>query len=319
MVASSLASAPLFDTAPPDGARPSLLGRMKARTVASLSGLILPLVEKAARPYMGGKTVGEALLAVDRLSTEGIAATLGFWDLGGETPAQIADIAFDAMDCLSWQARDCTVSLKPPALHYAPDLARALGATAAALGLRLHCDSHGADMADFSNDFADTLAEALGPDGVGTTLPGRWWRSLGDADWAAEKGYAVRVVKGQWPDPEAPGRDLAEGFFAVIDRLAGKTRHVAVATHDFELGRSSLLRLREAGTVCELEVLLGMPAAPLLAWARQNGFKTRVYVPYGPGFVPNAVGVLRRNPRLLLSVAKDRLQAVRAALTGAGR
>jgi proline dehydrogenase len=53
-----------------------------------------------------------------------------------------------------------------------------------------------------------------------------------------------------------------------------------------------------------VEVLLGMPAGPLLAWAKQNGVKVRVYVPYGCGFIPNAVGVLRRNPRLVLAIAR---------------
>jgi proline dehydrogenase len=56
-------------------------------------------------------------------------------------------------------------------------------------------------------------------------------------------------------------------------------------------------------------VLLGMPAKKLLRWAKDNAVPVRIYVPFGAGFVPNALGVLRRNPRLLLAVAQDRLSA----------
>ena len=104
----------------------------------------------------------------------------------------------------------------------------------------------------------------------------------------------------------------------MIDRLAGRARHVAVATHDFALGREAIKRLKAAGTSCEVEVLLGMPAGPLLAWAKQNGVKVRVYVPYGCGFIANAAGVLRRNPRLMLAIAKAQFDQFAALFSSRG-
>ena len=300
------ASFALFDTVPPEETPPPL-ARLKQRLVGYLSAAIMPVVSRAARPYLGGETIAEALCVARRLHGEGAAVTFGYWDTGRQAAQAVAAVQADALTQIL--DLDAYVSLKPPALHYAHDVADVLARLAAARGFGLHCDSHGVEAADPSNAFADALAARLGPARVGTTLPGRWHRSLTDADWAVACGYNVRVVKGQWPDPTDPKRDLAEGFLAVIGRLAGRAARVAVATHDFDLGRTALTELRQSGTRCELEVLLGMPSKQLFVWAKENGFKTRIYVPYGPGFIPNAIGVLKRNPRLLVAVAKDRARA----------
>ncbi len=309
---------PLFDTAPPDERQEqSSVARLKQALAATVSKAVLPLVKKAAGAYLGGETVAEAIGVAERLHREGLASTLGYWDTGPD--AAVPGIYLGAVASLKCSGLDSYLSLKPPALRFSRAAARVLGAAAAAQRLRLHCDCHGPEVADLSNAFAEALLETLPPELVGTTLPGRWQRSLSDADWAMARGLKVRVVKGQWPDPADRARDLGEGFLAVIDRLCGGAPHVAVATHDAALAREAIARLQSAGVSCELEVLLGYPAKPLLAWAKASGIKARVYVPYGPGFVPNAIAVLRRNPRLLAAVAKERVAALAQAIAGLAR
>ncbi|GAA0544935.1 proline dehydrogenase [Rhizomicrobium palustre] len=306
-----MADTALFDTAPPPV---PLKQRLKHVAIVKTSALLMPLIKKAAAPYAGGETITDALAVATRLAHEGHATTLGFWDAGEE--ADILAPYRAAITALRDVPFESYISLKPPALRFSPELAHTLAREVAPAGLRLHSDSHGVEVADRSNAFTEALLGVLPPENVSTTLPGRWQRSLGDADWAMSKNLAVRVVKGQWPDPADPHRDIASGYLAVIDRLAQGARHVAVATHDLELARASIKRLKAARVSCEIEILLGMPAKPLLAWAKAGGVPVRVYVPYGPGFVPNAIGVLRRNPRILLAVAKERARAI-AGLFGA--
>ena len=279
------------------------------RTSGKVSAAILPIVKKVARPYVGGDTVDEAMCVADRLAGEGFATTLGYWDTGRDTARQVADIYLNAVRRLSAKDFDCYVSIKPPPLRFASELADELAGIAAAHRVRIHCDSHGTNVADLSNAMLQEMVAKLGGSGLGTTLPGRWSRSLRDADWAIERGLNVRVVKGQWPDRDDPKRDMSAGFLEVVHRLAGRARHVGVATHDFSLACEAIGRLRAAGTPCELEILLGMTAKPMIRWAEKNGVKVRVYVPFGSGFVPNVIGVLKRNPRLICAVAKERLAA----------
>lgn len=300
----------LFDTSPPElPDKSSALLRLKRRIVSKVSASVLPIVKKVARPYVGGDTVEGALCVVDRLAGEGFVTTLGYWDRGRDSERQVADIYLNAIRRISAKDRDCYVSVKPPPLRFVSELADEIAGVAAMHGVRLHCDSHGANVADLTNAMLQGMVAKLGGNALGTTLPGRWSRSLRDADWVVELALNVRVVKGQWPDHEDPKRDFSAGFLEVIQRLAGRARHVAVATHDFPLACEAIGRLRTAGTPCELEILLGMPAKRLLRWADKNGVKARIYVPFGSGFVPNAIGVLKRNPRLIYAVAKERLTA----------
>ena len=304
----SVASGSPFDTSPPqEPIQGSAILRWKQRAAGRVSAAILPIVRKVARPYAGGETVDEAMCVADHLAKEGTSTTLGFWDTGRDNGRQVADIYLNTIERLSAHKLDSYVSLKPPALRFASELAGEIAGAAAMHDVRLHCDSHGTEVADNSNAMLQVMAARLGGQRLGTTLPGRWPRSLRDAEWAVERALNVRVVKGQWPDPADPKRDLSAGFLEVIGRLAGRARHVAVATHDFPLASEAIRRLRAAGTPCEIELLLGMPARPLIRWAKQNGVKVRIYVPFGSGFIPNAIGVLKRNPRLMVAVAKEYL------------
>jgi proline dehydrogenase len=291
--------AQIYRTEPPDVAARSL----KRRIGEKMSTLLMPFIRLAARPYLGGETVEDACCVATRLADEGFLTALSYWDGGRESLEQMESISLAAIAA----AGKSYLSLKPPALRFSGEAARLLAKAAAARQVRLHFDSHGADAVDAQNAMLEAMLETLPPALIGTTIPGRLKRSLQDADWAVARGINIRVVKGEWPDPAAPQCDLAVGYLAAIDRLAGRARCVSVATHNFALGREAVGRLRAAATPCEVEVLLGMPARPLIAWAKDNGVPVRVYVPYGTGFIVNAVGVLRRNPRLALSIAKARL------------
>jgi len=268
----------------------------------------MPLIQSAARPFLGGESIADALCVAARLKREGLAATLSYWDVGGEDSQDIESVNLAAIAAMAPFANETYLSVKPPALRFSHQAARNLASAAALHGLRLHFDSHAADVADLQNAMIETMLGALGPQCLGTTLPGRQQRSLRDAEWATDHSLNVRVVKGEWPDPADPKRDLRGGFLEVIDRLAGRARHVAVATHDLALIREAIGQLRAAGTACDIEVLLGMPISALLTWAKQNAVAVRVYVPYGRGFIPNAIGVLRRNPRLALAIARAQLR-----------
>jgi proline dehydrogenase len=210
---------------------------------------------------------------------------------------------------LSRNGLDTHLSIKAPALGFSPELVAELLERTGSVGVSVHFDSLGPEAADRT---LALIAEAPSCQPLpGITLPARWRRSLGDASSAVELGLGVRVVKGRWPDPEAPDTDPRADFMAIVEQLAGRARRVAVATHDEPLARQALRRLRAAGTPCELELLFGLPAAAPARVADELCAPVRIYVPYGHATLPYRIPDARRNIRILEWFSQDVLRARR--------
>jgi proline dehydrogenase len=282
------------------------------RRAASRAAAVL--VQRAGRAYVAGDRIEDGLRVAENLRRRGHAATLGYWNAAGEAPEVVAQTDREGARRAAAAGLDVRLSVKSPALQFREDLHREIARETARAGMRIHFDSHAPEAADRTFALAEA-ALAENPD-VGVTLPARWARSPDDARRAAERGFGVRVVKGQWADPSAPAVDASEGFLRVVDALAGRARFVSVASHDDELAARAIERLRRAGTPCEWELLHGLPVRRSLAAAHRLGVATRVYVPYGKGWVPYSLDTARRNPRILVWMLQDLLLA---PLRGGGR
>lgn len=256
----------------------------------------LPLIKRAARPYVVGPELIHALRMRDHLARRGFATTLGFRNREDDQPQQTADAYCRALAAVAQARQQCYFSVKAPALKFAPELIAQVLRHGQQHGIRIHFDALGPETADPT--FA-LIAAAL-PQRVqlGCTLPGRWQRSQYDADWAVKRGLAVRVVKGEWAEGTTAEPDLRAGCLTVVDRLAGRARHVAVATHDAWLAREALQRLRAANTSCELEVLVGFPVRAVLRVASTMGVPVRFYVSYGDAWPPYRLSQIKQNPRV---------------------
>lgn len=291
-----------------------------------------PVLRRASRAYVPGPKMRDAQRWAREQAPPGARLTFGYFNAPEEAPFAVEEASCLAIQALAdsghrfspwptgtppgqetWpkgpagpppdEAGYC--SLKVPALGYQTEALQRLALVAAAVGQRLHFDSHGPETAK------PTLAalEALLPQHphLGLTLPGRWIRSLGDADWAVALGLRVRVVKGQWACPERPQMDPRVGFLAVVDRLAGRVSQVAVATHDADLAAEAQTRLAAQGTTCELELLCGLPRRRVMALAHSRGLPVRFYVPFGQAWLPYAMHQILRQPRLWPRLLKDSL------------
>jgi proline dehydrogenase len=292
-----MSDAALFDTAPPEPA-PRAMAALKARVLRAASAKLIPALRRIAPGHVGGETLADACLVARAVTAEGHGVTLGYWDSGAETPEAVLEAYLNA---LPWVAADGGyLSIKPPALRFHPAAAARLAEAALAAGVRLHCDSHGLEAAMPTFGFVDELLRALPPHLVSVTIPGRWARSPADAAWVLDRGVGIRIVKGQWPD--AQDVDLREGFLEVVrSAAAGGPGHVAIATHDLPLAQSALARL---GAGAELEMIHGLQTRALHGLADQTGQPARLYIPYGPGFAPSALRILKQNPRLAISMLR---------------
>jgi proline dehydrogenase len=264
------------------------------------------LARFAARSYIAGERFDDALAVARRFRDRDVLTTFGFWDGPHDSPVTVLQAYQAALADLASAKLEAYLSIKLPSLGYSREMFAAVARQAVELGVGLHFDALGPETVD--RTWA-ALAETL-PSGehFGCTLPGRWKRSPADADFAVENRLAVRVVKGQWPDPLAPDLDPRAGYMEVVRRLAGRARHVAVATHDLTTAKRAIETLLAAGTPTTLELLYGLPSRRQIELARQLSVPVRVYIPYGVAYLPYCLAQMKRNPRIAWWLVRDALR-----------
>ncbi|MGA3073867.1 MAG: proline dehydrogenase [Bryobacteraceae bacterium] len=263
----------------------------------------MPLLRKAARSYVAGPELRDAIRLAEAFAARGLpASTLCFWDAQDDIPRHVADMYLATVRAIQGARLDSYVSVKAPSLAFDAGLVAEIAEAAGAAGICVHFDSLGAETADPTFRLMEHARAHQAP--LGCTIPGRWRRSPRDARRAAKMGLRVRVVKGQWADPGA-AVDPHAGFLDVVDTLAGGATPVAVATHEPTLAAAAVRKLQSAGTPCELELLYGLPSRAVLKVARELAVKVRYYLPYGHAWLPYALGQARRDPRILWWVLRD--------------
>jgi proline dehydrogenase len=267
----------------------------------------LPIISQAAQSYVAGPELADALRVCRWVAQRGFSSTLCYWNRDTDEAEAVASTACEAMEAMdSKQVDSSQLSLKMLAMGFSDELLAGVLTRGRRTNQRVVFDSMGPETAD------RTLAmiQAVLPSypNMGCTLPARWRRSLSDADFAVDRRLAIRIVKGQWEDPSHHDCDPRSGYLAVVDRLAGRASHVAIATHDAPLVGEALRRLRRSGTSCELELLYGMPLQTVLRIASEHNVPVRIYVPYGFSWMPYHLSLAHvETPKVYWWFARDLL------------
>lgn len=274
-----------------------------AKVPSMIASPWLPLLRKAARRYVAGPELPDALRLAQTFAARSVpASTLCFWDAPDDLPRHVADMYLATVRAIQSARLDSYVSIKAPSLDFDRGLVAEIAEAARLAGIRVHFDSLGVETVDRTFELIEHKRASHAP--LGCTIPGRWRRSPRDAERAARMGLSVRVVKGQWPDPSGAAEPHS-GFLEVIDALAGRAASVAVATHEPVLAGAAIRKLQSAGTPCEMELLYGLPSHAVRKVARDLAVPVRYYLPYGHAWLPYALRQARRNPRILWWVLRD--------------
>jgi CelD/BcsL family acetyltransferase involved in cellulose biosynthesis len=243
--------------------------------------------------HVAGESPSKAAKTLGRLARP---VSAGYFQAGSAAPAEVAAAYRELAEGLAGSPCDALLALKAPALGFDESLVREI----AAAGVPLTFDS----LTEPQAERTLALAEAVS---AGAALPARWRRSAADAARLRDGPCRVRLVKGEWPDPEADVADAAAAYLELARVLAGRKAPVGVATHDPALAEAALRLLLEAGTPCELEQLRGLPRRRTSAVAKKLGVRVRLYYPFGPGWWPYALDKALARPYLPLWALKDLL------------
>lgn len=253
----------------------------------------LPDVLGACLPIQSSEAAASACARI--AATTNARITLGYFAQPDEEHAAVAQTFIEAARALSeLQPINAELAVKAPPLGFDPALLESI----AAEGIPLILDALTPGQAPQTL----ALSEALGS---GIALPARWRRSVDDARILREKACRIRVIKGEWADPDDDPEDAAKAYLDVVRALAGRTAPVEVATHDPQLAEAALAILAASGTPAELGQLRGLPQRRSRAVALRHKVPVRYYYPYGPGWWPYAIEQALRKPYLPVWALRD--------------
>jgi proline dehydrogenase len=262
---------------------------------AGLRAAARALGSRAGRSYVVGSDVTDLERSHAMAAQRGYAVDLCYWPRPGASPATVADGYRGAVEAGGARGGAVRLAVKASQLGFDSSALGPVLATCRRAAVPVIFDALEVGESDGVLGMVDD-ARGAGVE-LGCALAGRWPRSSSDLEWVLERGLRVRVVKGQYPDPQHLDADPRAGFLSLIDRLAGRAPFVSVATHERALAREAIRRLRAGGTPCELELLYGFPLRRSVRDARVLGVPVRLYLPYGHGRTPYPPRSALREPR----------------------
>ena len=275
-----------------------------------------------ARRFIAGESVDEAIDAARTLGARGFGVSL---DYLGESVAtlELADAA--TRDYLAIIARvvasgvERNLSLKLTQLGLDVDRATALDnlrrilEPAGAHGFFVRVDMENSPYTAATLDVIHTLW-ALGGRDVGTVIQSCLLRSPSDVDRLNALGVRVRLVKGAYREPKTAAhqhlRDVDAAFIDLARRLLDGNPYPAIATHDPAMIDAVKAHARECmlpSERFEFQMLYGI-RRDLQAALLAEGYRVRVYVPFGKQWFPYFMRRLGERPANVAFVVKGILR-----------
>ena len=273
------------------------------------------LYKRLTLGYFVGPYLENAVSACHKIENLGWTSTICPWNYSGDDPRKVFEDYKSALLALQEEQLKCYLSVKVPAMGYDYHLLRDLLKIAAQKNSRIHFDAQQPETANKSFQMIEkALSEYAN---ISCTLPARWQRSKSDAERIIEWKIPVRVVKGEWADPNVPKLNPRSRFLDLIRFLSGKAAHVMVASHDAPLVKNCITELIRSSTSCELEQLYGLPIKAV-QYAQKVDIPVRFYIPYGRSCLPYSFESIKRRPIILVWVIKDLILGNRFRLPNIG-
>jgi proline dehydrogenase len=270
------------------------------------------MAKRFAARFVAGETVESAVAALRDLNAGGLSATL---DLLGESVSrpeearQARDSYLDLLDRIRAAGADANVSVKLTQMGLDFDESLCFANVEAIVDrARAHGSFVRVDMESSAYTertlrlFTDRLLPAFGRDHVGVVLQSYLRRTAGDTETMIGLGARVRLCKGAYKEPADVAfpekRDVDASFVACLERLLAKGHYPGIATHDEAIiahARAYAQRNGIARDRFEFQMLYGV-RRDLQTALRRDGYRVRVYVPFGTHWYPYLMRRLAERP-----------------------
>jgi proline dehydrogenase len=275
-----------------------------------------------ARRFIAGENVHEAIDAAHKLEKEGLSATL---DLLGESVTKPPDAKrttreyIQIIDSMLDAEISRNLSLKLTQLGLDVDRATAIDNLRRVLDFAqrhdffVRVDMEGSRYTQVTLDLFETIWH-LGYRNVGIVLQTALRRTTEDVQRMIRLGARVRLVKGaykeSWGIAYASKREVDHAYVRLAEALLINGCYPAIATHDpkiIEMTKTIARAHTVAPDRFEFQMLFGI-RRDLQAALAAEGFRVRVYIPFGREWFPYFMRRLGERPANVAFVAKSLLR-----------
>jgi proline dehydrogenase len=275
----------------------------------------------ASRRFVAGSTMQEVMAATSAMNQAGVSATM---DVLGENVSN-ADEARDSvgtyhqlLDEIAERKLNANVSVKLTHVGFdidrqmCRDLVCGLIRHAADLNNFVRIDMEGSPYTQSTLDFVRELhGGAPGAHAVGTVIQSYLYRSEKDVQDLCAQGIPIRLVKGAYDEPLniafPKKRDVDANFVKLAKLLLKSGLYHAIATHDEGIITEIIdfaKKEKISPDAYEFQMLYGI-RRDLQQQLVREGFRMRVYIPFGTEWYPYFMRRLAERPANALFLAKN--------------
>ncbi|MDQ3412061.1 MAG: proline dehydrogenase family protein [Chloroflexota bacterium] len=279
------------------------------------------LGRRLVRRFIAGETLAEALAAARAIARQGMTITLDQLGESVEDAASVRaarDTAIDSLEELHRAGLEPNISIKLTMFgldldeQAAVEQVAAVVAVADRVGGFVRIDMEGSDYTERTITITERLHDRF-PGAIGTVIQSYLYRSPEDVERLLRRGIRIRLVKGAYAEPATVaytnGDDIDAAYGTLMRRLLDAGSYPALATHDPALiaaARAHAKRHEIAPDRFEFQMLYGVRRDAQAALTRQ-GYRVRVYVPYGTEWYAYFSRRIAERPGNALFVARQLL------------
>jgi proline dehydrogenase len=269
------------------------------------------LAKSFANRFVAGETLDSAVAAVDKLNHGGVSASL---DLLGESVHNEAEARaagreyIRMLDRIHERELDANVSVKLSAMgldvseELCTRIMQDILDRAAAHGSFVRLDMEGSDYTQRTLDLFEHRLFPAYRDHVGIVLQSYLYRTFADVENANRIRARVRLCKGAYKEPDnvayAEKREVDENYVKCMHELMLNGNYPGIATHDEAIVREATRFACEHHidpSRFEFQMLYGI-RRDLQTRLVRDGYRMRVYVPFGTQWYPYLMRRLAERP-----------------------
>ncbi len=275
-----------------------------------------PLTRKVSRRFVAGETLADALGVTRGLRGDGFYVSL---DLLGENVDGLGEATeatkevLRAVEALKSEnlASNLSVKLTMLGLDESPEVATAnlreiLEATQGS-EIVVRVDMEGSSYTETTLNIVSQLRQEY--ENIATVLQAYMLRTIDDVGRLSRQDIAVRICKGAYAEPpEVAFQEKAavdEAYLRAAEELLSNGRYPAIATHDEKMIQGVLeivSRLGLGPEDFEFQMLYGI-RQDRQRQLLDEGWRVRLYVPYGESWYPYFMRRLAERPANLWFLA----------------